>query len=99
MALEHFFFWLNGLKEFSQAVLCLSGLEDGDYSEAMAAIAEALRSYQKGIASLTVSDWPPAYSQCAVIGCDAVISLLNVLLSFQRFFIQKLQSTSIKGTN
>ncbi|KAI4801566.1 hypothetical protein KUCAC02_019453 [Chaenocephalus aceratus] len=41
------------LKEFSQAEQCLSHVEDGDYSGAMTAIAEALRSYQKGIASLT----------------------------------------------
>lgn len=55
MASEHFYFWLNSLKEFSQAEQCLSHVEDGDYSGAMSAIAEALRSYQKGIASLTVS--------------------------------------------
>jgi integrator complex subunit 7 len=61
VASEHFYFWLNSLKEFSQAEQCLNGLEDGDYSAAMTAIAEALRSYQKGIASLTVSDWQPAY--------------------------------------
>ena len=57
VASEHFYFWLNSLKEFSQAEQCLSGLKDGDYSAAMTAIAEALRSYQKGIASLTVSLW------------------------------------------
>lgn len=28
--------------------------------------------------------------------CDAVIALLKVPLSFQRYFFQKLQSTSIK---
>lgn len=55
MASEHFYFWLSSLKEFSQAEQCLSHVEDGDYSGAMSAIAEALRSYQKGIASLTVS--------------------------------------------
>lgn len=55
VASEHFYFWLNSLKEFSQAEQCLSHVEDGDYSGAMSAIAEALRSYQKGIASLTVS--------------------------------------------
>lgn len=55
MASEHFYFWLNSLKEFSQAEQYLSHVEDGDYSGAMSAIAEALRSYQKGIASLTVS--------------------------------------------
>lgn len=55
MASEHFYFWLNSLKEFSQAEQCLSRVADGDYSGAMSAIADALRSYQKGIASLTVS--------------------------------------------
>ena len=55
MASEHFYFWLNSLKEFSQAEQCLSHVEDGNYSAAMSAIAEALRSYQKGVASLTVS--------------------------------------------
>jgi len=55
VASEHFYFWLNSLKEFSQAEQCLSPVEDGNYSGAMSAIAEALRSYQKGIASLTVS--------------------------------------------
>ncbi|MGH0133169.1 UNVERIFIED_CONTAM: hypothetical protein FKN15_052516 [Acipenser sinensis] len=33
---------------------CLSGLQDSDYSAAMTAIAEALKSYQKEIASLTL---------------------------------------------
>lgn len=54
VASEHFYFWLNSLREFSQAEQCLSLVTDGDYSGAMSAIAEALRSYQKGIASLTV---------------------------------------------
>ena len=58
VASEHFYFWLNSLKEFSQAEQCLCHVEDGDYSGAMSAIAEALRSYQKGIASLTVSSLP-----------------------------------------
>lgn len=58
MASEHFYFWLNSLKEFSQAEQCLSHVADGDYSGAMSAIAESLRSYQKGIASLTVSSLP-----------------------------------------
>lgn len=31
--------------------------------------------------------------------CDAVIALLKVPLSFQRYFFQKLQSTSIKVTD
>lgn len=57
VASEHFYFWLNSLKEFSQAEQCLSHVADGDYSGATSAIAEALRSYQKGIASLTVSSF------------------------------------------
>ncbi|XP_062324301.1 integrator complex subunit 7 [Osmerus eperlanus] len=66
VASEHFYFWLNSLKEFSQAEQCLSGLKDGDYSAAMTAIAEALRSYQKGIASLTAASTPlsPLAFQC-----------------------------------
>ncbi|XP_046871357.1 integrator complex subunit 7 [Hypomesus transpacificus] len=66
VASEHFYFWLNSLKEFSQAEQCLSSLKDGDYSAAMTAIAEALRSYQKGIASLTAASTPlsPLAFQC-----------------------------------
>uniref|UniRef100_A0A4W5NYS2 Integrator complex subunit 7 helical bundle domain-containing protein n=1 Tax=Hucho hucho TaxID=62062 RepID=A0A4W5NYS2_9TELE len=55
VASEPLYLRLNSLKEFSQAVLCLSSLEDGDYSAAIAAIAEVLRFYQKGIASLTLA--------------------------------------------
>lgn len=55
--------------EFSQAEQCLSGLSDGDYSAAMSAISEALKSYQKGIASLTVR----IYQSCLVL----FISLLS----------------------
>ncbi|KAK1889540.1 Integrator complex subunit 7 [Dissostichus eleginoides] len=69
VASEHFYFWLNSLKEFSQAEQCLSHVEDGDYSGAMTAIAEALRSYQKGIASLTAASTPlsPLSFQCEFI--------------------------------
>ncbi|KAG7508348.1 integrator complex subunit 7 [Solea senegalensis] len=69
VASEHFYFWLNSLKEFSQAEQCLSHVEDGDYSGAMSAIAEALRSYQKGIASLTAASTPlsPLTFQCDFI--------------------------------
>ncbi|KAA8583089.1 hypothetical protein FQN60_015635 [Etheostoma spectabile] len=69
VASEHFYFWLNSLKEFSQAEQCLSHVEDGDYSGAMSAIAEALRSYQKGIASLTAASTPlsPLTFQCEFI--------------------------------
>ncbi|XP_066562651.1 integrator complex subunit 7 [Amia ocellicauda] len=69
VASEHFYFWLNSLKEFSQAEQCLSGLEDGDYSGTMTAIAEALKSYQKGIASLTAASTPlnPLSFQCEFV--------------------------------
>ncbi|XP_056150806.1 integrator complex subunit 7 [Lampris incognitus] len=69
VASEHFYFWLNSLKEFSQAEQCLSHVGDGDYSAAMSAIAEALRSYQKGIASLTAASTPlsPLTFQCEFV--------------------------------
>lgn len=69
VASEHFYFWLNSLKEFSQAEQCLSGLQDSDYSAAMTAIAEALKSYQKGIASLTAASTPlnPLSFQCEFV--------------------------------
>uniref|UniRef100_A0A8C9T471 Integrator complex subunit 7 n=1 Tax=Scleropages formosus TaxID=113540 RepID=A0A8C9T471_SCLFO len=69
VASEHFYFWLNSLKEFSQAEQCLSGLANGDYSGAMGAIADALRSYQKGIASLTAASTPlsPLAFQCEYV--------------------------------
>ncbi|XP_061741745.1 integrator complex subunit 7 isoform X2 [Nerophis ophidion] len=69
VASEHFYFWLNSLKEFSQAEQCLTHMEDGDYSGAMSAITEALRSYQKGIASLTAASTPlnPLTFQCDFI--------------------------------
>uniref|UniRef100_A0A674N1J2 Integrator complex subunit 7 n=1 Tax=Takifugu rubripes TaxID=31033 RepID=A0A674N1J2_TAKRU len=69
VASEHFYFWLNSLREFSQAEQCLSLVTDGDYSGAMSAIAEALRSYQKGIASLTAASTPlsPLTFQCEFI--------------------------------
>ncbi|KAG5846319.1 hypothetical protein ANANG_G00113680 [Anguilla anguilla] len=69
VASEHFYFWLNSLKEFSQAEQCLSRLQDRQYSAAMAAIAEALRAYQKGIASLTAASTPlsPLSFQCEFV--------------------------------
>ncbi|KAM4601317.1 integrator complex subunit 7 [Polymixia lowei] len=69
VASEHFYFWLNSLKEFSQAEQCLTHVEDGDYSAAMSAIADALRSYQKGIASLTAASTPlsPLTFQCEFV--------------------------------
>ncbi|XP_074898820.1 integrator complex subunit 7 isoform X1 [Buteo buteo] len=53
VASEHFYFWLNSLKEFSHAEQCLTGLQEDNYSSALSCIAEALKSYHKGIASLT----------------------------------------------
>lgn len=76
VASEHFYFWLNSLKEFSQAEQCLSRVADGDYSGAMSAIADALRSYQKGIASLTVSSR----------GCGGGLENLTVSCPFFIFF-------------
>ncbi|XP_062857756.1 integrator complex subunit 7 [Trichomycterus rosablanca] len=66
VASEHFYFWLNALMEFSQAECCLSGLTDGDYSAAVSAITEALKSYQKGFTSLTAASTPlsPLTFQC-----------------------------------
>ncbi|KAJ8355599.1 hypothetical protein SKAU_G00183930 [Synaphobranchus kaupii] len=69
VASEHFYFWLNSLKEFSQAEHCLSQLQEGDYSGVLTAIAEALRAYQKGIASLTAASTPlsPLAFQCEFV--------------------------------
>ncbi|KAJ8269857.1 hypothetical protein GJAV_G00107600 [Gymnothorax javanicus] len=69
VASEHFYFWLSGLQEFSLAEHCLSQLQDGDYSGAITAIAEALRAYQKGIASLTAASTPlsPLAFQCEFV--------------------------------
>ncbi|KAM4043644.1 LOW QUALITY PROTEIN: integrator complex subunit 7 [Anomaloglossus baeobatrachus] len=180
VASEHFYFWLNSLKEFSLAEQCLTHLQEDDIGLALSAIADSLKSYHKGIASLTESgtnneasvhgyldSWTnaadhswvlPGMCRCNVISathrpsseisspffqensfsgslqtdseyerkmmsvfnqvleevellgrkhppvsylhtsclCNAVISLLKVPLSFQRYFFQKLQSTSIK---
>ncbi|XP_048107303.1 LOW QUALITY PROTEIN: integrator complex subunit 7 [Alosa alosa] len=69
VASEHLYFWLSSLQDFSQAEQCLSDLQDGDYSAATTAIAEALRSYQKGIASLTAASTPlsPLTFQCEFV--------------------------------
>lgn len=83
VASEHFYFWLNSLKEFSQAEQCLSLIQDGDYSGAMSAIAEALRSYQKGMASLTAASTPlsPLSFQCDLmkLRLDTVQALCQLL--------------------
>ncbi|XP_074844722.1 integrator complex subunit 7 isoform X2 [Carettochelys insculpta] len=69
VASEHFYFWLNSLKEFSHAELCLTGLHEEDYSSALSCIAESLKSYHKGIASLTAASTPlnPLSFQCGFV--------------------------------
>ncbi|XP_006135238.1 integrator complex subunit 7 isoform X1 [Pelodiscus sinensis] len=69
VASEHFYFWLNSLKEFSHAEQCLTGLQEEDYSSALACIAESLKSYHKGIASLTAASTPlnPLSFQCGFV--------------------------------
>ncbi|XP_060687467.1 integrator complex subunit 7 isoform X2 [Hemiscyllium ocellatum] len=188
VASEHFYFWINSLKEFSRAEQCLAGLQDSESSVALACIAEALKYYQRGIASLTMKismeefrslatryhdlyqssfdadsatlrnvelqqqscllishsiealildpdsasfqeyscsgnvyaeseyersmlsvfaqvledvealnrKYPPVSYLHTMCLCRAIISLLKVPLSFQRYFFQKIQSTSIK---
>ncbi|OBS69090.1 hypothetical protein A6R68_02372 [Neotoma lepida] len=54
VASEHFYFWLNSLKEFSHAEQCLTGLQEESFSSALSCIAESLKFYHKGIASLTM---------------------------------------------
>ncbi|XP_042537918.1 integrator complex subunit 7 isoform X2 [Dipodomys spectabilis] len=188
VASEHFYFWLNSLKEFSHAEQCLAGLQEENYSSALSCIADSLKFYHKGIASLTMKQsmeefrslasrygdlyqasfdadsatlrnvelqqqscllishaiealildpesasfqeygstgaahadseyerrmmsvynhvleeveslnrkyTPVSYMHTACL-CNAIIALLKVPLSFQRYFFQKLQSTSIK---
>ncbi|KAK9412043.1 integrator complex subunit 7 [Crotalus adamanteus] len=69
VASEHFYFWLNSLKEFSHAEQCLTGLQEEDYSSALSYIAESLKSYHKGIASLTAASTPlnPLSFQCGFV--------------------------------
>lgn len=69
VASEHFYFWLNSLKEFSHAEQCLTGLQEDDYSSALSVIAESLRSYHKGIASLMAASTPlnPLSFQCGFV--------------------------------
>ncbi|CAM5135343.1 unnamed protein product [Natator depressus] len=69
VASEHFYFWLNSLKEFSHAEQCLTGLQEEDYSSALSCIAESLKSYHKGIASLTAASTPlnPLNFQCGFV--------------------------------
>ncbi|XP_044278104.1 integrator complex subunit 7 isoform X2 [Varanus komodoensis] len=69
VASEHFYFWLNSLKEFSHAEQCLTGLQEDDYSSALSCIAESLKSYHRGIASLTAASTPlnPLSFQCGFV--------------------------------
>lgn len=69
VASEHFYFWLNSLKEFSHAEQCLTGLQDDDCSSALSCIAESLKSYHRGIASLTAASTPlnPLSFQCGFV--------------------------------
>ncbi|NWT83713.1 INT7 protein, partial [Lanius ludovicianus] len=69
VASEHFYFWLNSLKEFSHAEQCLTGLQEDNYSSTLSCIAEALKSYHKGIASLTAASTPlnPLSFQCGFV--------------------------------
>ncbi|XP_010947781.1 integrator complex subunit 7 isoform X2 [Camelus ferus] len=69
VASEHFYFWLNSLKEFSHAEQCLTGLQEESYSSALSCIAESLKFYHKGIASLTAASTPlnPLSFQCEFV--------------------------------
>ncbi|KAF6074742.1 integrator complex subunit 7 [Phyllostomus discolor] len=69
VASEHFYFWLNSLKEFSHAEQCFTGLQEENYSSALSCIAESLKFYHKGIASLTAASTPlnPLSFQCEFV--------------------------------
>lgn len=69
VASEHFYFWLNSLKEFSHAEQCLTGLQEESFSSALSCIAESLKFYHKGIASLTAASTPlnPLTFQCEFV--------------------------------
>lgn len=69
VASEHFYFWLNSLKEFSHAEQCLTELQEENYSSALSCIAECLKFYHKGIASLTAASTPlnPLSFQCEFV--------------------------------
>lgn len=79
VASEHFYFWLNSLKEFSHAEQCLTGLQEENYSSALSCIAESLKFYHKGIASLTVS---PLNSPLVMMRCVRMASLFFSLSCF-----------------
>ncbi|XP_063774317.1 integrator complex subunit 7 isoform X2 [Pseudophryne corroboree] len=69
VASEHFYFWLNSLKEFSLAEQCLTLLQEDDIGCALTSIADSLKSYHKGIASLTAASTPmnPLSFQCEFV--------------------------------
>ncbi|POI31491.1 hypothetical protein CIB84_004758, partial [Bambusicola thoracicus] len=100
VASEHFYFWLNSLKEFSHAEQCLTGLQEDNYSSALSCIAEALKSYHKGIASLTMKLSMEEFRNLAVRYGDLYQSSFDAdsatLRNVELYFFQKLQSTSIK---
>ncbi|XP_066451137.1 integrator complex subunit 7 isoform X2 [Eleutherodactylus coqui] len=81
VASEHFYFWLNSLKEFSLAEQCLTRLQEDDVGLALSAIADSLKSYHKGIASLTAASTPmnPLSFQC-----DFVKLRIDLLQAFSQ---------------
>ncbi|XP_078085952.1 integrator complex subunit 7 [Mustelus asterias] len=81
VASEHFYFWLNSLKEFSKAEQCLAGLQDNESRVALACIAEALKYYQRGIASLTAASTP---SNPLTFQCEFVKLRIDMLQAFSQ---------------
>lgn len=92
VASEHFYFWLNSLKEFSHAEQCLTELQEENYSSALSCIAESLKFYHKGIASLTVS---ALNSPLVTITCENDFSFLLGLFSFN---LEKFADTHVFGS-
>ncbi|KAJ7407037.1 hypothetical protein WISP_129359 [Willisornis vidua] len=90
VASEHFYFWLNSLKEFSHAEQCLAGLQEDNYSSALSCIAEALKSYHKGIASLTIASIPITVFQAA----STPLNPLSFQCGFVKLRIDLLQAFS-----
>ncbi|ELV12942.1 Integrator complex subunit 7 [Tupaia chinensis] len=100
VASEHFYFWLNSLKEFSHAEQCLTGLQEENYSSALSCIAESLKFYHKGIASLTMKQSMEEFRSLASRYGDLYQASFDAdsatLRNVELYFFQKLQSTSIK---
>ncbi|RLW06890.1 hypothetical protein DV515_00004041 [Chloebia gouldiae] len=90
VASEHFYFWLNSLKEFSHAEQCLTGLQEDNYSSALSCVAEALKSYHKGIASLTIANIPITVFQAA----STPLNPLSFQCGFVKLRIDLLQAFS-----